>query len=59
MELIRTVRSSQVGDVVAVLSGDPGSVTDIPAWVTKSKQEFLGIEDLEGSVKRFVVRKSR
>lgn len=58
MELIRNVKTAQVGDVLAVLSGDPGSVKDIPAWVDKAKHEFLGLEDVEGNVKRFVIRKT-
>ncbi|GIW25311.1 sulfurtransferase TusA family protein [Meiothermus sp.] len=58
MELIRNIKTAQVGDVIAVLSGDPGSVKDIPAWVEKAKHEFLGIEDVEGEVKRFIVRKA-
>lgn len=34
MELIRAVKAANVGEVIAVLSGDPGSVKDIPAWVS-------------------------
>ena len=30
MELIRAIREGQVGDVIAVLSSDKGSKTDIP-----------------------------
>lgn len=56
MELIRAIKTSQVGDVIAVLSGDDGSVTDIPAWVAKAGQEFVGVEPAEG-VRRFIVRK--
>ncbi|HEX2863399.1 MAG TPA: sulfurtransferase TusA family protein [Deinococcales bacterium] len=56
MELIRAVKAAQVGDVIAVLSGDDGSVTDIPAWVAKAGQDFLGIEAAEGA-RRFTVRK--
>ncbi len=58
MELIRTVRSAAVGDVVAVLSSDPGSVKDIPAWVAKANHELLALEDVGGGAKRFIVRKT-
>nr|WP_041834898.1 sulfurtransferase TusA family protein [Acidothermus cellulolyticus] len=58
MEMIHAIRDAQVGDVVAVLSKDPGSRTDIPAWVTKAKHELLAIED-HGDYARFVVRKAR
>jgi TusA-related sulfurtransferase len=59
MELIRALKSSAVGQTVAVLSGDPGSATDIPAWVRKAKHELLGVEEPVESVKRFIVRKAR
>ncbi|WP_027891729.1 sulfurtransferase TusA family protein [Calidithermus chliarophilus] len=58
MELIRTVRSAAVGDVIAVLSSDPGSIKDIPAWVAKANHELVALEDVGGEVKRFIVRKT-
>lgn len=56
MELIRQVKAAQVGDVIAVISSDEGSKKDIPAWIEKAKQEFLGMEPFEGST-RFICRK--
>ncbi len=56
MELIRSIRMAQIGDVIAVLSGDEGSKKDIPAWVQKAKQEYLGSEAVTGAT-RFIVRK--
>jgi tRNA 2-thiouridine synthesizing protein A len=56
MELIRGVKMAQLGEVIAVISGDEGSKKDIPAWVAKAGQEFLGTEPAEGAT-RFVVRK--
>lgn len=56
MELIRQVKASQVGDVIAVISSDEGSKKDIPAWISKAGQEFLGSEEVEGST-RFICRK--
>ncbi len=58
MELIRGVKSVQVGEVVSVLSSDPGSARDIPAWVQKAGHEFVGTFQEEGYT-RFVVRKTR
>jgi TusA-related sulfurtransferase len=58
MELIRAIRANQVDDVVAVLSKDPGSRTDIPAWVAKAGHELVAVEDDDGYA-RFVVRKAR
>lgn len=56
MELIRNIKMAQVGDVIAVLSSDEGSKKDIPAWVAKAGQEFIGTEPAEGAT-RFIVRK--
>jgi TusA-related sulfurtransferase len=58
MELIRTIKMASVGDTIAVLSSDPGSITDIPAWANKAKHEYVGIEDAGGTVKRIIVRKT-
>jgi TusA-related sulfurtransferase len=56
MELIRNVKMAQVGDVIAVISSDLGSKKDIPAWIEKAQQEYLGSEPV-GNATRFVVRK--
>jgi tRNA 2-thiouridine synthesizing protein A len=58
MELIRQVKNAQIGDVIAVTSSDEGSKKDIPAWVAKAQQEFLGTEPAMGAI-RFLVRKVR
>jgi tRNA 2-thiouridine synthesizing protein A len=57
MELIRVVRAAPVGSVLAVLSSDPGSAKDIPAWIQKAGHDFLGAYAMEGYI-RFVVRKT-
>ncbi len=48
MELIRVIRESQVGDVLAVYSSDAGSKTDIPLWVAKAGHRLVGIETRDG-----------
>jgi tRNA 2-thiouridine synthesizing protein A len=57
LELIRGVKSIGVGQTVQVLSSDPGSNKDIPAWVTKAKHEMVGIYPESGH-SRFLIRKS-
>ncbi len=57
MELIRGMKALPVGGVLAVLSGDPGSAKDIPAWIEKAHHEFLGAFQHEGYT-RFVARKT-
>ena len=48
MELIRAIRESQVGDVLAVYSSDAGSRTDIPKWVEKAGHRLVGVETRDG-----------
>jgi TusA-related sulfurtransferase len=57
LELIRGVKSVEVGQTLQVLSSDPGSNKDIPAWVAKAKHEMVGVYPAEGYT-RFVVRKA-
>jgi tRNA 2-thiouridine synthesizing protein A len=58
MELIRAIRESQVGDVIAVLSSDKGSKTDIPKWVEKAGHRLVALETLDG-YDQIVVEKAR
>jgi len=58
MELIRAIRDADVGDTIAILSKDPGSRTDIPAWVAKAQHEMVEITDEDG-FSRYVVKKAR
>lgn len=58
MALIGAIRQGQVGDLIEVWSGDQGSKTDLPAWVTKAKHELVSIVD-ENGYARFTVRKAR
>lgn len=43
MELIRAIREAQVGEIIAVLSSDQGSRTDIPKWIEKAGHRLVGI----------------
>jgi tRNA 2-thiouridine synthesizing protein A len=58
MELIRTIREGQVGDVIAVLSSDSGSKTDIPKWVAKAGHRLIALDNLDG-YDRIVIEKAR
>ena len=48
MELIRGIRESQVGDVLAVLSSDKGSKIDIPKWIEKAGHRLIAVETRDG-----------
>ena len=48
MELIRGIRESEVGTILAVYSSDNGSRTDIPKWVAKAGHRLVAIEARDG-----------
>jgi TusA-related sulfurtransferase len=48
MELIRAIRESPVGAVIAVRSSDRGSRMDIPKWVEKAGHRLIGVEEALG-----------
>ncbi len=48
MELIRAIRESQVGDVIAVWSSDRGSKVDIPRWIEKAGHRLVALETMDG-----------
>lgn len=58
LALIGAIRQGQVGHVFEVISSDPGSKTDIPAWVAKAKHELAEVIEDNGFA-RFIVRKAR
>jgi tRNA 2-thiouridine synthesizing protein A len=57
MELIRVIRESQVGDVIAVLSTDRGSRTDIPKWIDKAGHTLVAIHARDGYDEIVVVKR--
>jgi tRNA 2-thiouridine synthesizing protein A len=54
MELIRGIRDSSVGDVLAVRSSDRGSKTDIPKWIEKAGHRLVSVEAHDGYDEIFV-----
>jgi tRNA 2-thiouridine synthesizing protein A len=48
MELIRGIRESVPGDVLAVYSSDRGSRTDIPKWIEKANHRLVGVFTRDG-----------
>jgi len=58
MELIRAIRESQVGDVLAILSSDKGSKVDIPKWVEKAGHRLVALEE-EVGYDRLIIEKAR
>jgi TusA-related sulfurtransferase len=58
MELIRVIRESRVGDVLAVYSTDKGSKVDIPKWVEKAGHRLVALETRDG-YDEIIVEKQR
>jgi TusA-related sulfurtransferase len=48
MELIRAIRESEVGAVIAVRSSDRGSRIDIPKWVEKAAHRLVSVNEVDG-----------
>lgn len=48
MELIRGIRESSIGDVLAVYSSDRGSKVDMPRWVEKAGHRLIGVFTRDG-----------
>ena len=48
MELIRGIRESTPGTVLAVYSSDSGSRTDIPKWIEKAGHRLVGVYARQG-----------
>ena len=56
MELIRALKSVEVGQAVEVYSEDQGSLKDIPAWAEKAGHKLVEIKDY-GDYPGFIVEK--
>jgi len=48
MELIRGIRESQPGTILAVYSTDRGSRIDIPTWVEKAGHRLVAVYTRDG-----------
>jgi TusA-related sulfurtransferase len=48
MELIRGIRESEPGTILAIYSSDSGSRIDIPKWVEKAGHRLIGITQQPG-----------
>jgi TusA-related sulfurtransferase len=57
LEAKKGIGKVKVGEIIEILSGDPGTRNDIPAWAGKVGHEFLGVVSAEGYDKLYVRRK--
>jgi len=56
IETSRRLKELEVGQVLEVISTDPGIKEDMPAWCRLTGQEFLGLEE-EGEIIKVYIRK--
>lgn len=57
LEAKKGIGKVKVGEILEVLSGDPGTRDDIPAWADKVGHEYLGLLEANGYTRLFVRRK--
>ncbi len=57
IELARVIGDLPAGSRVAVVSTDPASRTDVPAWCRLRAQDYLGEDTAEDGVPRYWVRR--
>jgi tRNA 2-thiouridine synthesizing protein A len=43
LELIDAIREAEIGDLIAVLSSDVDSRSDIPKWIQKAGHRLIGV----------------
>ena len=56
MKLSKSVKSMEIGQVIKMISSDPGSEEDVPKWVKRSKNELLESKEDGGSY-IFIIKK--
>jgi TusA-related sulfurtransferase len=47
------------GEVLEILATDPGADHDFRAWCKRTRHEFVGVDELEGPVYRFLIRRTK
>ncbi|MHB8781503.1 MAG: sulfurtransferase TusA family protein [Candidatus Geothermincolia bacterium] len=59
MPIVKTaqrIQELEPGQVLEIVSDDRGIKSDMPAWCSKTGNEFLGIEERDGEFHVFVRR---
>ena len=47
----------EIGHVLEILTSDPGSMNDIPAWTRTTKQELISVDKISEKEFRFLVKR--
>ena len=56
VKISQEVGSVEIGEVIEVLTTDPGSLSDFPAWASTAGHEVLDTEQGDGVIKIYVKR---
>ena len=62
MPIVKTseqIKGLKEGEVLEVIADDKGIKSDMPAWCSKTGNEFLGIEEEDGEYHVFVRKKEQ
>ncbi len=56
---MQAIKKIKMGQVLEILTTDPGSKKDIPIWAKVTKQELLSFEELGPESFRFLVKRQK
>ncbi len=56
---MQAIKKIRIGQVLEILTTDPGSTRDIPIWATATKQELISFEERGPEDFRFLVRRKK
>ena len=56
---MQAIKKMRIGQVLEILTTDPGSKKDIPIWAQATKQELLSFEELGPESFRFLVKRKK
>ncbi|MFX1284672.1 MAG: sulfurtransferase TusA family protein [Promethearchaeota archaeon] len=59
MRSVKVMRKLKIGQVFEILTTDPGSKADIPAWIRSTGQELLSFEEFDTKEFRFLVKRMK
>ena len=54
----KALKDMNIGDLLEMVSTDPGSMPDMAAWARQTRHDLLEADEVEDSTYRFVIRKT-
>ncbi len=54
----KAIKGMEIGEVLEMVSTDPGSMPDMHAWAKQTGHELLDAKDEGGNVFRFTIKKT-